>query len=83
LFGLPDRIDVFYNNQWVGGSGSRIGIDDFPPVSICFDRTDGYVSGDGRIDFNYDPSSSRIVTVYMSGCLGSDTAWDLFVNCPR
>ena len=79
---IPDRIDVFYNNEWVGGSGSRISINDIPPVSQCYDNTDGYVGAYDEITFNYHPSISRTVTIYMSGCLGSSTAWDLAVSCP-
>ncbi len=79
---IPDRIDVFYDNEWVGGSGSAISISDIPPVSQCNDGVDGYVGERGEITFNYDPEVSRTVTIYMSGCLGNSTAWDLAVSCP-
>ncbi|TRX46490.1 hypothetical protein FNH22_30750 [Fulvivirga sp. M361] len=82
MYSLRDRMDVFYNDQWVGGTGSSLGVNDFPPVSQCGDGTDGYVSGSGTVELNYDPGISRILTLYMSGCIGSSTAWDLRVGCP-
>ena len=83
MFSIQDRIDVFYNNQWVGGSGSSISSSSFPPVSSCGDGQNGYVSGTGTIDVNYNPSTARTVTVYMSGCIGGGTAWNLNVSCPE
>lgn len=83
MYSVQDRIDVFYNNQWVGGSGSSISSSSFPPVSSCGDGQDGYVSGTGTVDINYNPANGRNVTVYMSGCIGGGTAWDLSVSCPQ
>lgn len=83
MYSIQDRIDVFYNNQWVGGSGSSISSTSFPPVSSCGDGQNGYVSGTGTIDVNYNPATARTVTVYMSGCIGGGTAWDLGVSCPQ
>lgn len=83
MYSIQDRIDVFYNDQWIGGSGSSLGSSSFPPVSSCGDGQNGYVSGTGTIDVNYNPSTSRTVTVYMSGCIGGGTAWDLGVSCPQ
>lgn len=83
MYSIQDRIDVFYNNSWIGGSGSSISSASFPPVSSCGDGQNGYVSGAGTIDVNYNPSTSRTVTVYMSGCIGGGTAWELGVDCPQ
>lgn len=83
MYSIQDRIDVFYNNQWIGGSGSSISSSSFPPVSSCGDGQNGYVSGTGTIDVDYNPATSRTVTVYMSGCIGGGTAWDLSVSCPQ
>ncbi len=85
-FTVPDRIDVFYNRNWVGGSGSSLTFGDTPPVNNgCASGVDGYVGTGGfrTIQFNYDPSTSREVIIYMSGCIGGGTAWDLVVNCPQ
>ncbi|MEQ9465982.1 MAG: hypothetical protein RLN88_01150 [Ekhidna sp.] len=83
MYSVQDRVDVFYNDQWIGGSGSSISSASFPPVSSCGDGQNGYVSGVGTIDVNYDPSVARTVTIYMSGCIGGGTAWDLNVSCPE
>lgn len=79
---VPDRVDVFYDEKWVGGSGSSISPTQVPPVSNCNDGADGYVGESDVITFEYDPNKSRTVTIYMSGCLGGGTAWDLAVSCP-
>jgi hypothetical protein len=84
MFSVPDRMDIFYNDQWVGGTGSNLTDNEFPPVSYpCYDGTEGYVSGYGTVQVNYNPNTSRTLTIYMSGCLGGGTAWDLSVSCPN
>jgi hypothetical protein len=91
-YNLPDRVDVFYNNKWVGGSGSAIRLGVAPPVSTCSGFVDGYVSTGGSsttsgapdyIYFDYDPALSRKVTVYVSGCVGSTTKWNIELDCPQ
>lgn len=82
-YSVPDRVDVFYNDSWIGGTGSALSTGQFPPVSQCYDGADGYVGASGTINVNYDPNLSRVVTIYMSGCIGSGTAWDVSVGCPN
>lgn len=82
-YSVQDRVDVFYNDVWVSGTGSSLSAGQFPPVSQCGDGADGYVGASGTINVNYDPNVSRVVTVYMSGCIGSGTAWDVSVGCPN
>ncbi len=88
-FTIVDRIDVFYNDVWIDGSGSSLAAGEFPPINnSCSNFTstiDGYVgtSGTETIQFNYDPNVSRELVIYMSGCIGGGTAWDLDVSCPQ
>lgn len=82
MYTIPDRIDVFYNDAWVAGTGSSLGPDDFPPINNTCSVADGYVSGSGSFQIPYDPAISRELVVYMSGCIGRSTAWDLNVSCP-
>ena len=80
---IKDRMDVFYNDAWIGGTGSSLLSTDFPPVSFCGDGTEGYVSGDGSVSFQYDPDVAKTVKIYMSGCIEGSTVWRLTVGCPQ
>ena len=80
---VPDRIDAYYNNLWVGGTGVDPGTNPPPcdcnQVPICA----GYVGQQGTISFPYNPATSRKVNLYVSGCLNGGTAWTFTVNCPH
>jgi hypothetical protein len=83
-YSVKDRIDVYYNNVWVAGTaGTNPG--PVPPQKNCADVLpgDGFVGQTGTLNFSYDPAVSQNVTVVVSGCLGSGTAWDYTVNCPQ
>jgi hypothetical protein len=82
-YSIPDRIDVFYDGQWVGGTGTAPA-NGIPPASNCYDGTAGYVGKTGVIEFNYSPQSGKPTTfeVYAYGCFGADTAWMYSITCP-
>ena len=80
-YSLPDRIDVFLDgNQWKGGTGSIISPP--PPTSDCTAPLAGFVGATGTITFAVT-TSNKYVDVYVSGCLGSGTAWDYTFTCPN
>jgi hypothetical protein len=79
---VPDRIDIYYNQTWVGGTGANPG--PIPPQKNCSYVTtgDGFLGATGKLTFSYNPNISKEVTVVVSGCLGSSTAWDYSIVCP-
>lgn len=81
-FTIPDRMDIRYNNEWVGSTaGSLLGADEIPPSSICYDGTEGYVGRRGTISVEYDARISSKIEIYMSGCYERQTRWDYSVSC--
>lgn len=82
MYSKPDRMDIFYNREWVAGTGSKITANTTPPSSQCYDGTEGYVPGQGSVSFQYDPTKGKRVDVYLSGCFGG-TEWYFDVECPR
>ncbi|WP_339905951.1 hypothetical protein [uncultured Cyclobacterium sp.] len=82
MYSIPDRMDIRYNGKWVASTASSPLLpNEFPPSSICYDGTEGYVSGYRTYTINYDPSVSKYVDIYMYGCFESSTAWDFWVSC--
>ncbi len=84
-YNIPDRIDIRYNKQWIRSTGDLLGIE-APPIKQC----DAVVSGDGFLGTSgsfhifYDPSISKKLDVYVSGCLDGGTAWNYnVVDCPK
>ncbi len=84
-YSIPDRVDVFYNDRWVDGTGNSLSSGQFPPALDCDDATpaDGYVGEVGSFTLNYNPRDGSTVDVYVSGCIGGGTAWDIEVSCPQ
>lgn len=79
-YSVPDRIDVFLDGtQWVGGTGSSITPP--PPVSNCASPLPGFVGDFGTITVPVT-ASNKYIDVYVSGCLGSGTAWQYSLTCP-
>lgn len=77
---VPDRIDVFVDGtKWSGGTGSTISPP--PPVSNCASPLPGFVGAAGTITVPVT-ASNKYIDVYVSGCLGSGTAWDYSLVCP-
>ena len=80
MYTKPDRMDIFYNGQWVTGTGNKVSFGSNIPASQCHDGTEGYVSGEGSLSFEYDPAINREVSVYLSGCYGG-TEWYFDIQC--
>ncbi len=79
-YSLPDRIDVFLDgNIWKGGTGTIISPP--PPTSSCSSPLAGFVGATGTISFPVS-TTNKYVDVYVSGCLGSSTAWNYTLTCP-
>lgn len=83
-YSVPDRVDVFLGTQWVAGTGSALSAGQFPPIMNCSDPdVDGYVGDYGTFSIPYNPAMAKTITIYVSGCLGGGTAWDINVSCPQ
>lgn len=80
MYSAQDRMDVFVDQVWVAGTGSRLSSGQTPPASICGDGADGFVSGSDYIEFNYTKGDR--VDIYLSGCFGG-TAWYYNLYCPE
>ena len=84
-FTVPDRIDVEYKGQWIDGTGSSFGSSQFPPQLDCNNATaaDGFVGQSGTFTVNHTPGSDNNIKIYVSGCIGGGTAWNIQVSCPQ
>ena len=80
-YSVPDRVDIFQGNTWLGGTGVNPG-SLIPPLCNCSSPLAGFVGRSSNITFNYNPSSGRIITIVVSGCLGGGTAWVWSLSCP-
>ncbi len=78
MYSIPDRLDIRYNGQWVASTGTPLTPTGYPNCGIS---PNGFVSGSSSVSFSYDPSKSRLVEIYVSGC-NSGTAWKINVVCP-
>jgi hypothetical protein len=80
MYTIPDRLDIRYDGKWVASTGKIF--DDKVIIPDCSGNSDGFVSGVGVLGIDYDPSKSRIVEVYISGC-NDGTKWDVTPRCPQ
>lgn len=80
---VPDRIDIFYNNVWVAGTGSSPGeLGMVPPLADCNSPTDGYVGENGVFCFDFEPSEAgNFIEVIVSGCVRGGTRWEYTLSC--
>lgn len=79
-YSVPDRIDVFVDGtKWSGGTGTSIAPP--PPISNCSSPLPGFVGASGTISVPVT-ASNKYIDVYVSGCLGSGTAWYYSLTCP-
>lgn len=79
-FQVPDRLDIRYKGKWIASTGQLL--DNKVIVPECTTSNNGFVSGKRALSFQYNPSESRFVEVFISGCL-SGTAWELRPQCPQ
>ena len=85
MYNLKDRMDIRYNNQWVASTSPQLlGEGQAPPSRTCSEASeaDGFVSGGGTFSIPYDPTVSRTMSIYVSGCLNSGTLWYFDIVCP-
>ena len=80
MYTIKDRLDIRYNGEWVASTGDLFNKN--VRIPDCDNKTNGFVSGEGVLDLNYDPNLSKIVELYISGC-NSGTQWDIVVACPN
>ena len=82
-FSVPDRVDIRYGDQWFGVTGEPLN-GKTPPIKLCNDVTagDGFLGTTGIVEIPYDPSYSKRIDIYISGCLQGGTAWNFQVTCP-
>lgn len=88
MFTVKDRMDIQYGKKFIRSTGSLlVNSNDKPPIGKCSDvglAGDGFISGTGKFQFYYEPSVSRTIDIYMSGCLDGGTAWEYkIVECPK
>lgn len=82
MYTIPDRMDIKYNGEWVASTATTpLLANEDPPSSVCYDGTEGYVSGSRTLSVDYDPSLSKYLEIYMYGCFESTTEWDFSVSC--
>ncbi|MDX1910135.1 MAG: hypothetical protein SFV22_01550 [Saprospiraceae bacterium] len=79
MYTIPDRLDIRYNGRWVASTGTLFNNSTLLPD--CNGTSDGFVSGTGLLEFDYDPNVSRFVEVYISGC-NAGTEWVVEPTCP-
>lgn len=79
MYTIPDRLDIRYNGKWVASTGTLFNNSTLLPN--CNGSSNGFVSGTGTLEFDYDPSVSRFVEVYISGC-NAGTEWVVQPVCP-
>ena len=85
MYTLKDRMDIRYNNQWFASTSPQLlNEGQAPPSRTCSEASeaDGFVSGGGTFSIPYDPSISRTMSIYVSGCLESGTLWYFDIVCP-
>lgn len=82
---VPDKIDVFQNGVWIGGTGNLTDRTTLRSALSCNLATvaAGYVGQNANFVFNYDPTLGQNIEVVMSGCENGGTAWEYTFSCPE
>lgn len=84
MYTQKDRMDIRYDNKWVASTSPNLLLDgEAPPYKRCDEATanEGFVSGGGTLFIDYDPSISRELNIYLSGCLEGGTLWYFNLHC--
>ena len=81
---VPDKIDVFQNSVWIGGTGPSTQRSTLTRALSCAQASAalGYVGKQSEFNFNYDPSAGQEIEVVISGCENGGTAWEYTFSCP-
>lgn len=75
-----NRVDIYKNGNWVGGTGTILPYGTAPAVSDCDNVVeDGYKDKKNYAQFTLLPDDR--IDIYVIGCLGV-TAWDYKFDCP-
>lgn len=82
---VPDKIDVFQNGVWIGGTGNFTDRTTLRSALSCNLATvaAGYVGQNANFVFNYNPTLGQNIEVVMSGCENGGTAWEYTFLCPE
>lgn len=83
-FTVKDKIDVFQNGIWIGGTGSYTERGTLRRALNCSVATEalGYVGEKGEFIFEYNPNLGKEIEVVVSGCEMGGTKWEYEFSCP-
>lgn len=83
-FTVKDKIDVFQNGVWIGGTGSYTERATLRKALNCSVATEalGYVGKKSEFLFNYNPNLGKDIEVVVSGCESGGTLWNYEFSCP-
>lgn len=81
---VKDKIDVFQNGIWIGGTGSSTERTTLRRALNCSAATEdlGYVGEKGEFLFEYNPALGKEIEVVVSGCEMGGTKWEYEFSCP-
>jgi hypothetical protein len=84
-YSVPDKIDVYQNGVWLGGTGPKTERTTLRKALSCGVATasQGYIGAAGEFIFTYDPTKGDKVEVVVSGCENGGTAWKYTIACPQ
>lgn len=83
-FTIKDKIDVFQNGAWIGGTGpitDRITLKKAANCSVATEDK-GYVGQKSEFLFEVDPNAGTEIEVVVSGCENGGTLWEYTFSCP-
>lgn len=81
---VKDKIDVFQNGLWIGGTGSYTERATLRKALKCSVATEalGYVGKKSEFLFDYNPALGKEIEVIVSGCESGGTQWQYEFSCP-
>lgn len=81
---VKDKIDVFQNGVWIGGTGSFTERATLRRALNCSVATEalGYVGKKSEFLFDYNPALGKEIEVVVSGCELGGTKWEYEFSCP-
>ncbi|HYG40361.1 MAG TPA: hypothetical protein VD908_17150 [Cytophagales bacterium] len=83
-YNVKDKIDVFQNGTWIGGTGQITERNTLRKAADCIVATEskGYVGKESEFLFNYNPDYGTNIEVVVSGCEDGGTKWEYTFSCP-
>jgi|GEM_PF-5783066 len=83
-FNVKDKIDIFQNGTWIGGTGPSIERSKLRKALDCSVATEalGYVGKKSEFLFTYNPTLGTEIEVVVSGCEDGGTKWEYTFSCP-